>query len=115
MVHVMADAVPAIASRATIAAHVIRVFFIEISSLRLTVRKHTIEISFPRTIPSPPTLRLFTPVNFWKSSIWSMPTWTERDDRPRGMTCQAKKAKFMLPDHKHALNQLRPSYLALFR
>jgi len=55
----MADAELAIASTATIARHVKRVFFIEISSLRLILRKHTIEISFPRTIPSPPALLIY--------------------------------------------------------
>ena len=56
-VHVTAPAGLAIARTAAIARHAKRVFFIEISSLRLILRKHTIEFSFPRTIPSPPALR----------------------------------------------------------
>ncbi len=58
-VHVMANAGVATASTATTAKHASRVFFIEISSLQLTVRKHTIEISFPRTIPSPPYTSIY--------------------------------------------------------
>jgi hypothetical protein len=43
MVHVMAPALAAIARKAMTAMHVIKVFFIEISSLQLTFERYTRE------------------------------------------------------------------------
>jgi len=53
MVHVMALALPATASKATTTKHVIRVFFIEISSSLFSCRNDTQQSSF-LAIPSPP-------------------------------------------------------------
>src|SRR6266542_6190814 len=63
MVHVMAPALLAIASKARIAVHVRRVFFIEISSLLLTATNTRLS-SFPRAIPSPPVLQFLSRLDF---------------------------------------------------
>jgi hypothetical protein len=58
MVHVMALALVAIAKRAAMAKHVIRVFFIEISSSQLTAKSRHGECPL-LAIPSPPAIQFF--------------------------------------------------------
>jgi hypothetical protein len=58
MVHVMALALPAIAKRAAMAKHVIRVFFIEISSSQLDTKRRHRESPL-LAIPSPPAIQFF--------------------------------------------------------
>ena len=60
MVHVMALALPAMAKSAAIARHVIRVFFIEISSSHLDTEKRHLERPL-LAIPSPPVIQFFPP------------------------------------------------------
>src|ERR1700756_44108 len=101
----MASAGPAIARAAATARHVKRVFFIEISSLQLTVRNPATEVPSTRTIPSPPAIR------FHSQNVETISDGAFRlsvsHNRPRKNHCQGKKAKFMLPDHRNRPNPIR--------
>ena len=66
----------ATASTTATARHVMRVFFIEISSLQFDCSKHAMENSFPQTIPSPPAIQ-FLNQNQNAVSVWNLsaPRW----------------------------------------
>src|SRR5215471_10303326 len=114
MVHVMAPALLAIASTATTAIHVRKVFFIiEISSLLLTAKKTRLS-SFLRAIPSPPIFLVFqnliSRLELTGSSCTSVVCGhLGRSERP----CQEEIPKNMLPDHEDRVNSFRTHGLAL--